>query len=95
MSLLMCNSKIVTLHCKRFPIQSPFSCGQDFPSMSDKYQMDNLTNAKADFQRQMILWMDRLHNHPSIVLWVVFNEGWGQFDTVNVTKKVMALDASR
>ena len=40
-------------------------------------------------------WLKKLHNHPSIILWVVFNEGWGQFDTVPVTNNVTALDATR
>ena len=29
--------------------------------------------------------MEQRGNHPSIILWVVFNEAWGQFDTVEVT----------
>ena len=28
--------------------------------------------------------IDGLQAHPSIVMWVVFNEGWGQFDTKRV-----------
>jgi beta-galactosidase/beta-glucuronidase len=36
-----------------------------------------------------------LKNHPSIVLWTVFNEGWGQFDADNVAKKLKKLDATR
>ena len=39
--------------------------------------------------------MEQRGNHPSIVLWVVFNEAWGQFDTVEVTRDVMATDPSR
>ena len=26
-----------------------------------------------------------LYNHPSIVTWVPFNEGWGQFSTKKIT----------
>lgn len=39
--------------------------------------------------------MDGLHNHPSIVVWVPFNEGWGQFDTKNVAAWTKAKDPSR
>ena len=39
--------------------------------------------------------MEQRGNHPSIVLWVVFNEAWGQFNTVEVTLDVMAKDPSR
>ncbi len=34
-------------------------------------------------------------NHPSIVMWVVFNEGWGQFDTERVTRWTKERDPSR
>ena len=30
--------------------------------------------------------MEQLGGHPSIVLWVVFNEAWGQHDTETVTR---------
>ena len=33
-----------------------------------------------------VRWMEQRGNHPSIILWVVFNEAWGQFDTVEVNK---------
>ena len=29
-------------------------------------------------------WMSQLECHPSIIIWVVFNEAWGQFNTVEV-----------
>ena len=32
---------------------------------------------------------------PSIVMWVVFNEGWGQYDTQQVVQLAQALDGSR
>lgn len=39
--------------------------------------------------------IDTLHNHPSIVQWVSFNEAWGQHQTVEVGKWVTAYDPSR
>jgi hypothetical protein len=39
--------------------------------------------------------IDGLQNHPSIIMWVVFNEGWGQYDTVRLTKWVKERDPSR
>lgn len=36
-----------------------------------------------------------LYNHPSIVTWVPFNEGWGQFSTKKVTDFIHKLDPSR
>jgi len=39
--------------------------------------------------------MDALHNFPSIVVWVPFNEAWGQFKTVEITNWTMQKDPSR
>ncbi len=36
-----------------------------------------------------------LRNHPSIITWVLFNEGWGQFEARKATEKVRTLDPSR
>jgi hypothetical protein len=41
------------------------------------------------------LWMNQLFNHPSIILWVVFNEGWGQFGTVEVTNVTYPYTATK
>lgn len=39
--------------------------------------------------------MEVLHNFPSIVIWVPFNEAWGQFKTKEITEWTMANDPSR
>ncbi len=39
--------------------------------------------------------MDALHNSPSIVVWVPFNEAWGQFKTKEITEWTMQKDPSR
>jgi len=36
-----------------------------------------------------------LKNAVSIGVWVPFNEGWGQFDSYKITKKLLALDDTR
>ena len=36
-----------------------------------------------------------LKNHPSIVVWVPFNEGWGQFDAAQTAEYVKQLDPDR
>ena len=36
-----------------------------------------------------------LYNVPSIGLWTIFNEGWGQFDSVSVYNELKELDPSR
>jgi hypothetical protein len=47
------------------------------------------------FDLELKAMIDAFHNHPSIVMWVPFNEGWGQFDTERVTKWVKNYDPSR
>jgi beta-galactosidase/beta-glucuronidase len=39
--------------------------------------------------------VNTLYNHPSIVYWKVFNEGWGQFDSANMYDFAKKLDSSR
>ncbi len=39
--------------------------------------------------------VNTLYNHPSIVYWTVFNEGWGQFDSANMYDFAKKLDNSR
>ena len=36
-----------------------------------------------------------LYNCPSIVMWVPFNEGWGQFDALEAVERIRALDSTR
>jgi hypothetical protein len=39
--------------------------------------------------------IDGLYNHPSIIMWVPFNEGWGQFDTEEVVEYIQNYDPTR
>lgn len=73
---------------------------QDMPS-GDQYIGPN----DADIERtresaeQFATELERLvrgrGNHPSIIAWVVFNEGWGQFKTAEMTERVRKLDPTR
>ena len=36
-----------------------------------------------------------LYNTPSIALWTIFNEGWGQFDAEKVLKEMQEIDSTR
>ncbi len=36
-----------------------------------------------------------LGSHPSIVVWVPFNEGWGQFDTLKICSLIKKMDPGR
>ena len=36
-----------------------------------------------------------LKGHPSIASWVIFNEGWGQFQTEDMTRLLREMDPDR
>ena len=36
-----------------------------------------------------------LYNSPSVVLWTAFNEGWGQFDALEMQERIRDLDSTR
>lgn len=50
---------------------------------------------RATWMRECTGMVRLLSGHPSIVTWVLFNEGWGQFDAATVAELVHALDPSR
>ena len=39
--------------------------------------------------------VDQLYNHPSIIVWVPFNEAWGQFNTIEVATRTKLMDPTR
>ena len=50
--------------------------------------------------RDAFLWgmeatVNQLKNHPCILYWTIFNEGWGQFDSDNVYHHLKAMDDTR
>ena len=47
------------------------------------------------FLRGMEATVNQLKNHPCILYWTIFNEGWGQFDSEAVYEQLKALDSSR
>ncbi|HMC27058.1 MAG TPA: glycoside hydrolase family 2 TIM barrel-domain containing protein [Verrucomicrobiae bacterium] len=73
---------------------------QDMPS-GDKFisptQPDIIRTADSasQFETELKALIQTHYNHPSIVMWVVFNEGWGQYDTPRVTKMAKELDPTR
>ncbi len=50
---------------------------------------------RKEFYRNMKLTVEHLYNVPSIALWVIFNEGWGQFDSEKAAEKLLKLDNTR
>jgi hypothetical protein len=63
---------------------------QDMPSANN-----GTPEGKQQFERELEAMIEARHNHPSIVTWVPFNEGWGQYDTERITDLVRGWDPSR
>ena len=51
--------------------------------------------SRARFRREMADTVRLLYNCPCIALWTVFNEGWGQFDALDMANELKKLDATR
>ncbi|MDE0865395.1 MAG: glycoside hydrolase family 2 [Rubripirellula sp.] len=47
------------------------------------------------FMKELKAMVNGLRNHPSIVMWVPFNERWGQHETVQIGQAMENLDVTR
>ncbi|MBP8260711.1 MAG: glycoside hydrolase family 127 protein [Verrucomicrobia bacterium] len=63
---------------------------QDMPSARPRTPED-----QRQFEAELRAMVAGLFNHPSIVMWVPFNEGWGQYDTERIVELTRQLDPSR
>ena len=50
---------------------------------------------KSQFDAELTELVDQRYNHPSIVTWTTFNEGWGEHDVAETVALVKQLDATR
>jgi hypothetical protein len=73
---------------------------QDMPS-GDKYIGRNgedimrTPESAAQFEAELKAMIKTFYNHPSIIMWVPYNEGWGQWDTARITDLIKSLDSTR
>ena len=51
--------------------------------------------ARRKWEEEAMELIDQLYNVPCIGLWVLFNEGWGQFDSLRLTEKIHLADPGR
>jgi len=52
-------------------------------------------SGRVEYRRELGAMLAALRNHPNIVMWVPFNEGWGQHDTRATADWVKRTDPSR
>ncbi len=73
---------------------------QDMPS-GDKYIGGNdpdITRSQesaTNFETELKALINGRYNHPCIVMWVPYNEGWGQWDTARIVDLVKQWDPTR
>jgi len=73
---------------------------QDMPS-GDAFvqpgagEITRLPVSAQQFEAELARLVDTHYNHPSIVMWVLFNEGWGQYDTARLAGWLAEYDPSR
>src|SRR5262249_23722455 len=58
-------------------------------------EVQRTADSARRFETELKAMIDGRHNHPSIIMWVVFNEGWGQFDTARLTAWTKTYDPTR
>ncbi len=65
------------------------------PSGYDGREMQRSAQSAHQFKKEWKEIIDDFYHFPSIVMWVPFNEGWGQFDTEKIINWTMEYDTSR
>jgi hypothetical protein len=73
---------------------------QDMPS-GDKYispkqpDIERSAESGAEFEQELTALVQGRGAHPCIVMWVPYNEGWGQWQTLRIVEMIKSLDSSR
>jgi hypothetical protein len=96
---IACN--MVRVHIKVHPDRWYYHCDrlgllvwQDMVSMP-KFNQTITPTVAQQWESELTRMMDWLHNHPSIIQWIVFNEAWGQHNTNYYVERVKEQDSSR
>lgn len=68
------------------------------PNLGFRYRPDTLMKNKVQkniFVQHSLETLDLLYNHPSIIAYTIFNEGWGQFEADKIYRLLKKTDPSR
>ncbi len=76
-------------------ISLPLVLGNAHPDSDYDYFAREEVRGREAYTRELHETVMHLYNTPSIVMWVPFNEGWGQFDANKAVDAIRALDGTR
>jgi beta-galactosidase/beta-glucuronidase len=73
---------------------------QDMPSTSGyvppgEGDLERPEAERTQFELELTRMIMHLVNHPAIVMWMPFNEGWGQYETDMVVELIKSIDSTR
>jgi hypothetical protein len=51
--------------------------------------------ARVQWEKECMEMVDQLYSCPCIGMWVPFNEGWGQFDSLRISERIRKADPTR
>jgi len=95
--LKQCGFNLARKHVKVEPDRWYYWCDklgllvwQDMPSGNN-----TTPESRTQFEVELQRMVEGRFNHPSIIVWVLFNEGWGQYDTERLAPWLKSLDPSR
>jgi len=66
-----------------------------FVASNDEDEAQRHSRSSDTFDIELQRMVRGLSHHPSIVVWVLHNEGWGQFQTHTLTERIRGLDPTR
>lgn len=95
-------TRTLVLHCDRLGIL----VWQDMPNGGPSPEWQNnryfdgteakrTAESEAQFRKEWKEIVDQLYNHPSVAMWVPFNEAWGQFKTEEIARWTKDYDPTR
>jgi beta-galactosidase/beta-glucuronidase len=86
-------------HCDKLGMlvwqDMPSGIDSELEKKRDRDDAEFKPENKTEFRAELKAVIDALRHFPSIVVWVPFNEGWGQHDTNEITRWVMDYDRTR
>ena len=62
---------------------------------SNDADLERSEESAQQFELELGRVIEAFYNYPSIVMWVPFNEGWGQYDTSRIVDMTKNLDPTR